>query len=262
MTLSSHLLSAGRQAFYRRTAALPAPRRLMTAEPNPNLPDQGICIPKVVTRAAKEGHGIKIGIFAGIHGDEEAGTLATHELIRWAQEKPAELDDYELHFFPVCNPTGSALGTRHSHSGLDLNREFWFGSVEPEIIYLESELRRERYDGIISLHSDDTSDGCYGFVSGALLTEHLLEPALQAAADFLPRNELLIIDGFLATRGIIKEGYLGILSAPPEQHPRPLEIVFETPALAPMGQQVQATVAAVKRILAEYRELQAYAANL
>lgn len=58
------------------------------------------------------------------------------------------------------------------------------------------------------------------------------------------------------------EGYLGILSAPPEQRPHALEIVFETPALAPMDAQVKATVAAVKRILAEYRELQAYAANL
>ena len=55
---------------------------------------------------------------------------------------------------------------------------------------------------------------------------------------------------------------LGILSAPPEQRPHALEIVFETPALAPMDAQVKATVAAVKRILAEYRELQAYAANL
>jgi hypothetical protein len=95
-----------------------------------------------------------------------------------------------------------------------------------------------------------------------LLSEHLLEPALQAASDFLPRNEAPIIDGFLAKRGIIKEGYLGILSAPPEQRPRALEIVFETPALSPMDAQVKATVAAVKRILAEYRELQAYAANL
>ena len=100
------------------------------------------------------------------------------------------------------------------------------------------------------------------FVSGALLSEHLLEPALQAASEFLPRNEQPIIDGFLASRGIIKEGYLGILSAPPEQRPHALEIVFETPALAPMDAQVKATVAAVKRILVEYRELQAYAANL
>ncbi len=257
MTLSPHLLSAGRRAF-RRGATLRSTQHMTENV----LPEQGIFIPKVVRKPLKGGHGLKIGIFAGIHGDEEAGTLATHELIRWAGEKPEELHDYELHFYPVCNPTGSALGTRHSHSGLDLNREFWFGSIEAEIVYLEGELRREKYDGIISLHSDDTSDGCYGFVSGALLSEHLLEPALQAASAFLPRNETPIIDSFLATRGIIKEGYLGILSAPPEQRPRPLEIVFETPALAPMPQQVQATVAAVKKILEEYRELQAYAANL
>jgi predicted deacylase len=235
------------------------PSRQMTAL---KPPSQGIFIPKIISKPLKPGHGIKIGIFAGIHGDEEAGTLATHELIRWAADKPEELQDYELHFYPVCNPTGRMLGTRHSHSDLDLNREFWFGSTEPEVVYLETELRREKYDGIISLHSDDTSDGCYGFVSGALLSEHLLEPALQAASEFLPRNEHPVIDGFLASRGIIKEGYLGILSAPPEQRPRALEIVFETPALAPMPQQVSATIAAVKRILAEYRELQAYAANL
>ena len=77
-----------------------------------------------------------------------------------------------------------------------------------------------------------------------------------------PKARYIMIGGFLASRGIIKEGYLGILSAPPEQRPRALEIVFETPALAPMDAQVKATVAAVKRILAEYRELQAYAANL
>lgn len=219
-------------------------------------------ISKLVHRPLRSGHGIKIGIFAGIHGDEEAGTLATHELSHWAAENPEELHDYELHFFPICNPTGRTLGTRHSHSGLDLNREFWRESTQPEVVYLEDELRRERYDGIIALHSDDTSDGCYGFVRGALLSEHLLEPALQASSEFLPRNESSTIDGFPASCGIIKEGYLGILSAPPEQQPHALEIVFETPALAPMDAQVQATVAAVKSILAEYRELQAYAANL
>lgn len=221
-----------------------------------------VLIPKIVCKPIKPGHGIKFGIFAGIHGDEEAGTLAAQVLINWAMKQPEELQDYELHFYPVCNPTGRLLGTRNSNTGLDLNREFWSGSIEPEVVYLESELRREKYDGIISLHSDDTSEGCYGFVSGDLLSEHLLEPALQAASAFIPRNTRPLIDGFMAKRGIIKEGYLGILSAPPEQRPRALEIVFETPDLTPMNLQVSATVAAVKRILADYRELQAYAANL
>jgi len=250
------------QSRYSATAAThsdwPVPRVLLESLP----PDQGIYIPKIISKPIKKGFGFKFGIFAGIHGDEEAGIQATQELIRWAAEKPEELGDYELHFFPICNPSGRNLGTRHNQSGLDLNREFWYGSIEPEIIYLESELRREEYDGIISLHSDDESDGCYGFVSGSLLSEHLLKPALAAANAHLPCNELPVIDGFLASRGIIKESYLGVLSAPPEQSVKPLEIVFETPSLTPMHLQVNATVAAVKSILAGYRLLQAYAPNL
>ncbi|MES2599097.1 MAG: succinylglutamate desuccinylase/aspartoacylase family protein [Verrucomicrobiota bacterium] len=225
-------------------------------------PALDLTIERLVSAPRKPGQVMKVGIFAGIHGDEEAGCLAAHELARWASDRPPEVNDFELHFFPVCNPSGISLRTRHSHSGLDLNRQFWCDCAEPEIIFLEAELRRECYDGIISLHSDDTSDGCYGFVSGDLLSAHLLEPALQAASEFLPRNELTVIDGFHAEHGIIKEGYLGILRAPPDQRPHALEIVFETPALAPLDLQVQATVAAVKSILAEYRELQAYAANL
>lgn len=219
-------------------------------------------VPKMVCRPSHGRDSIKIAIFAGLHGDEEAGISACYELVRWAWNEPEELNDYLLHVFPVCNPTGRQAGTRHSHSGLDLNREFWRGSEQAEVVYLENELRREKYDGIISLHSDDTSDGVYGFVSGALLSEHLLEPALRAASTVLPRNHANEIDGFRAERGIIREGYDGVLCAPPEQNPRPLEIVFETPAHAPLPLQVEASVLAVKSILAEYRELQAFAANL
>lgn len=241
-------------------AGRPLSRSRMTLS---SIPQQGsLFIPKIVSKPLKAGYGMKFGIFAGLHGDEQAGTLAVHELVRWAAEQPEELHDYELHFYPVCNPTGCSLNTRHSQSGFDLNREFWVGSSEPEVQYLERELRAEKYEGIIALHSDDTSDGCYGFVSGSLLSEYLLEPALADAHEVLPRNDAYVIDGFNASRGIIKEGYHGVLSAPPEQRPHALEVVFETPALAPMDQQVKATVIAVKTMLAKYRELQAYAPNL
>ena len=247
----------------RRNAAARAatPRNQLTFENH--ILEEGLFIPpKIISRPDKPGQGYKFGIFAGIHGDEEAGTLAVQELLKWSSEQPEETQDFELHFYPVCNPTGRNLGTRHNHRGLDLNREFWSGSIEPEVLYLEGELRRERYEGIISLHSDDDAVGCYGFVSGDILSEHLLDPALAAAAAHIPREVAPVIDGFLAERGIIKEGYLGILSAPPEQRPRPLEIVFETPGLAPMPAQLAATVAAVKAMLNGYRKLQAYAANL
>jgi predicted deacylase len=223
---------------------------------------QTVFMQKVVSRPSKRGQGYKFGIFAGLHGDEEAGVLAVQELIRWANTHPQELADFELHLYPVCNPTGCDQKTRHSSAGLDLNREFRTGSTEPEVIYLESELRREQFHGIVQLHSDDTSHGVYGFVRGSLLSEQLLKPALARSAEFLAFNYNAIIDGFEADNGIIRECYEGILSAPPEQRPRPLEIVFETPALAPLDQQVTATIEAVKTILAEYRKLQAYAADL
>ncbi len=228
----------------------------------PSSAHQTVFMQKVVSRPSRRGQGYKFGIFAGLHGDEEAGVLAVQELIRWANTHPQELADFELHLYPVCNPTGCDQKTRHSSAGLDLNREFWSGSTEPEVIYLESELRREQFHGIVQLHSDDTSHGVYGFVRGSLLSEQLLKPALARSAEFLPFNYNAIIDGFEADNGIIRECYEGILSAPPEQRPRPLEIVFETPALAPLDQQVTATIEAVKTILAEYRLLQAYAADL
>ena len=236
-------------------------RRMILRDPA-ELNDGAVFIPKIISKPLQSGYGFKFAIFAGLHGDEEAGTLAAFDIVRWASEQPVELGDYELHVYPVCNPTGRRSNTRHSHNGRDLNREFWTGSSEPEVRYLEGELRRESYDGIISLHSDDTSDGCYGFVSGSLLSQHLLEPALRDAEKILPRNPSPVIDGFMAVRGIITEGYAGVLSAPPEQRPRALETVFETPALAPMQQQVRASVAAVRRSLAGYRQLQAYAPNL
>jgi protein MpaA len=223
---------------------------------------QPLTLQKIVRKGARGGQGYKFGIFGGLHGDEPAGVLAAQELARWAGEQPDELRDFELHLFPLCNPTGYNRGTRENQNGLDLNREFWSRSLEPEVLFLERELGRERYDGIIALHSDDTTDGCYGFVSGALLSEHLLRPALAAARAHLPCCPLPVIDGFSAESGIIREGYTGILSGPPEQRPRPLEIVFETPALAPLAMQVAATVAAVKTMLAEYRQLQTFAANL
>ena len=106
---------------------------------------------------------------------------ALTDLLRYMEENPFLFRAYRIHLYPLCNPTGFEDGTRHSRSGRDLNREFWRGSLEPEVAILERELLAHRFHAIISLHSDDTSDGLYGFVRGHTLTEHLLKPALAAA---------------------------------------------------------------------------------
>jgi murein peptide amidase A len=208
------------------------------------------------------GDRVRIGLFAGIHGDEPAGSHALLRFIEILSNEPTLAEGYDLFFYPVCNPRAFAAGTRLSPSGKDLNREFWRNSPEPEVRLLEQEIRANKFQGLISLHSDDTSDGIYGFVRGAVLTRGLLEPALAAAEKIVRRNRKPIIDGFPAQNGIISECYDGILTSPPELHPAPFEIILETPHSAPLDLQVKAFVVAMRTILVEYQKFLAFAANL
>jgi murein peptide amidase A len=218
-------------------------------------------LPRFTFRGPNSGDPIRIGIFATIHGDEPAGALAAAKFLAQAAHEPGVAENFLLQIYPLCNPTGFEDNTRHSRRGKDLNREFWKASAEPEIEILERELRTQRFSGIIQLHADDTSDGIYGFVRGHTLTENLLRPALLEAGKILPRNANATIDGFAARDGIIYQSYEGILAAPMQSEP-PFEIIFETPHHAPMELQVEALVAAVRTILAEYRRLISFAANL
>jgi hypothetical protein len=197
---------------------------------------------------------VRLGLFATIHGDEPQGAAALIELARLARGRPEVFRGYEVQLYPLCNPTGYEDGTRHSRRGEDLNRHFWRGSGEPEVAILEREIAARNFHGIVSLHADDTSDGVYGFVRGATISRELLAPALTAAARHLPLNRSSVIDGFRAHDGIIEEGYEGILSAG-EIDPRPFEIVFETPALAPVDDQVAAAAAALETIVSRYRAM-------
>lgn len=205
---------------------------------------------------------IRIGIFAGIHGDEPAGTRALVEFLQLLCREPSIADDYLIRAYPLCNPSGFANGTRENAAGADVNREFWKGSAHPEVQIIEHELREQHFEGLIQLHADDTSNGIYGFVRGHTLSENLLKPALTDAAKILPRNVNAQIDGFAAKDGIIYDAYEGILAAPPQVSPVPFELILETPHHAPMNRQIEALVVAMRVVLDEYRRLIAFAANL
>jgi hypothetical protein len=221
-------------------------------------------LPRLIFRGGKETgeETIRLAIFAGIHGDEPAGVQALVDFLRALEADPWMGRAYKIYIYPLCNPTGYEDGTRHSRSGLDLNREFWRGSLEPEVAILERELLKHKFHGIISLHSDDTSDGVYGFVRGATLTKHLLKPALAAAEAALPVNQGSIIDGFHAIDGIIHTAYDGILTAPPGTSPAPFEIILESPHHAPVDLQRRAVVLALEQILRHYRRMISYAADI
>ncbi len=205
---------------------------------------------------------VRIGVFAGIHGDETAGVFAAVRFLHELAKQPEIARGYEIYVYPLCNPSGFEDGTRHSRRGRDLNREFWLGSREPEVELLERQIRTLRFDGIISLHADNESEGLYAFALGAQVTQYVVEPALKAAERILPRNCDPTIDNFTARNGLIRKGYPGMLCAAPEARPRPFEIVFETPHEAEIEQQVEANLLFLREALDQYLQLQAVGQDL
>jgi hypothetical protein len=205
---------------------------------------------------------VRLGIFATIHGDEPEGALALTRLVAALEKNPDLAKGYCLFIYPVCNPTGFEDNTRHSRNGKDLNREFWLNSTEPEVRLLETEIWTHAFDGIVTLHADDTSHGLYGYVAGHVLAENLLEPALREAEKFLPRNREISIDGFEAKEGVISQGFPGVLGAPKNMKQPPFEITLETPQKASLHLQAEAFAVALQTILVEYQNLQSIAQNI
>ena len=206
---------------------------------------------------------IRLGLFAAIHGDEPEGAWALTALIETLLDRPELAAGYQLHFYPVCNPTGYTSGIRASSSGTDLNRAFWRRSSEPEVWWLEHELITRRFHGLVSLHSDDTASGLYAYVRGAVFSETLARPALAAATRFIPVDPRPVIDGFAARSGLLDQCFDGVLAAPPAfLEPQPFEIIFETPQAVPPSLQVQAGHAALLGILDAYRGFLSYQASI
>jgi murein peptide amidase A len=196
-----------------------------------------------------EARRIRVGFFALLQGNAPAGTLALQRLLNLLVDNPVIARGYELVFYPVCNPTGFEDDTRCNRAGRELNREFWRGSSEPEVKILESELQQQRFDGIVALNADETGQGLHGHAIGGKPNEQLLALALRASAGVLPLDLAGIVEGFSVTG----EKPSGELSPPPGQNPPPFEIVFETPARAPLALQVEAACQALCSVLDEGR---------
>src|SRR6185312_11556707 len=146
-------------------------------------------LPRFVYLGAKGGGDtIRIGILATIQGDAPEGALALARLVDVLESNPEISKGYALFLYPVCNPTGFEDNTSHSRTGKNLDQEFWKNTAEPEVRYLQSEIWMHAFDGIISLRSDGISEGFSGHAAGAILSEHLLEPALREAEQFLSRG--------------------------------------------------------------------------
>ena len=212
------------------------------------------------------GDTFRLGLFATLNGDEPEGAFALARFIAALEKEPELARGYVFSIYPLCNPTGFEDSTRLSRARHALNRLFWTESDAPEVRILESEIWMHAFHGIINLRSDGESAGIYGFASGAVIAHALLNPALQAAETYLPRNRQREIEGIPARRGMvyadIYNACRGALRAVPGLENQPFEMTLATPRAASVPLQVEALNAALMAIIAEFQALQAYAQNI
>jgi hypothetical protein len=193
---------------------------------------------------------IRIGIFAALGGDEPEGAHALVRFLRLLDANAEAATGYCLFIYPVCNPTGFEDGTSYSRRGRDLAGDFWKDSSQPEVRLLQTEILFHSFHGTIALRTNGAINGFRGLARGATLTRHLVEPALQAAEQFLPLDQ-----------GGESSGE-GSLSVPSGVRPRPFEVILQSPRNAPAFLKECAFVTALHTILVEYRKFIAYARNI
>jgi len=183
------------------------------------------------------------------------------EFLQELEVAPQAARGYHIYAYPVCNPLGFAARTR-SAAAEDLAGQFWSGSSQPEVYYLERELGVLRFHGVISLQTKNHSGGFLVDTQSAILNRALVQPAIQATQRFLP--------GSISK----KESHAGSLRASPnatlpdfltvtdELDPAPFELHIGMPSHAPRPSQIHGTVGALKSILDSYRSLLSIGQNL
>ncbi len=205
------------------------------------------------------GDTLRLGFFAALRGDEPEAAEVLVEFLLDLEGTPAAAQGYHLYVYPVCNPSGFALGTRHNFAGEDLTGHFWRLSSQPEVYYLEREMGVHRFDGVISIHTIDSSGPLVASARGSIASTALARPSLEASRRFLPQNLGVDAPATPAAGDSLPGGFLTLTD---ELSPAPFEINIGLPRRAPRAARIRGAVHALKALLESYRALQAIQQNI
>lgn len=110
-----------------------------------------------VRRVAKQA---PICIFAGVHGNELAGTAAAVSLIEDLAKLPRLYPKTNFTLVPLVNPWGWERGFRYNFEGKDIARQFALSGTQ-ETDFIKALLAREHCQVLVDLHEDSQHSGFY-----------------------------------------------------------------------------------------------------
>jgi len=205
---------------------------------------------------------IRVGLFAGLHGDEPEGTTALSEFALALEQNVELARNYFLFIYPVLNPAGFEAHSRFTADGVSIANDLWKNSNSPEVQQIQSELWMHAFDGIVSLRTDAQKSELLIEVGGPNFARHLFGNSLANAQDILPQAVDSRPETLPRFKGSLLDKPNELIRTAPGVKPRPFEIVITIPGKAPGLQQRTAVALLLERVLAGYRNFIAYGANI
>jgi hypothetical protein len=180
--LLGHLdqLSQPRGGLY--SSPIPAP-------PHSRLPE----IPRYIFVGDQPGESeIRLGIFAGLRGEDHLGAKAIVEFIDDLVAMPALGSAFRIYAYPTVNPLSYTTGPRGKRTDRSLVQE---GCPQGKEAYLiEREIFVVQFHGIVVIHPTEETEGLQAAVYGANLHEALVSPILSSLRPLFPTTELPALD--------------------------------------------------------------------
>jgi hypothetical protein len=206
------------------------------------------------------GRPLRIALFAGI---DDRGSLdgiaAITRLLVQAELNPGLARDYAIFAYPLVNvfeyrPAGARLET--------FERRYAAERVDGDVRYFRTELRKWRFDGILTLRTDPKATGFRATVRSEVLARDVVRPALDRVAKVTPvgSRPVKVRPGDMRSR--LADYSDGRLTPPPELRPYPFEAELFAPGAASRELRIRSLFVAAHEILWNYRQILAHATDI
>jgi hypothetical protein len=129
---------------------------------------------------------IRIGIFAGLRGDDQVGPGAISAFLADLVALPDLGNDLRLYAYPIVSAPSFETGASSSRSSRYIINQIGCKLLSPETYQIEREIFAIAFDGIITIQIAEEINNMRVAISDPHLHDVLVEPILSSLKPFLP----------------------------------------------------------------------------
>lgn len=160
---------------------------------------------------------IRIGIFAGLRGDDTLGPAAVATFLEDLVALPQLGESLRVYAYPVAHPASFEAATPSYRRSEYIINQIGCKILSSESYQIEREIFAIAFDGIINIRLEDETKNFKVGISDARLHDTLVRPILSSLEPFLPTVEGCVCDSrrsLIADNGLKRKPFELTLQVP------------------------------------------------